>query len=454
MVPRVILVAMVVLLLVPLAPVGAAKVAFYESPLITDTANDFGSNGALDIAAVYVAEKFSYNQDTRTGLDVVDFRVELRAIGEMRNLQSQAVWYNVNFKAGGANQNLTVTATWDPNSGKPVVTPKCDPGSSTTCGFATADSIVLRTTSAAAGIFEGAVLADSWASSALATAAAPVYQDLAPHDNANAPSGQSPTPDGYGARYVATGGFPFFVVDAENGLFQYSVLGAEAKFEYEFHIAAGVAGDKVLVLFQVPEGWDLTPSRGTAGTVPLGEFSNVDGGATLAFSFTIQNDQGVEEGVTVPVVMEVVSLSGGHEVVQATVEVSGPKIADPEYTFSLQTPGPFKAGKASVLKAQVVGQSEGPIDGGSVDADLVYQGDVITTVAGVGKGGGTYEFTYSFPNAGDWTFDPYLSDRQPSPHHEFVVHVSKKGGLAPGPGLALLVVALGLVLGVARHRSA
>lgn len=426
-----------------MVPGAGAAVAYYEITIISDTAGDFQGNGALDLAFVHLGEKFAYNPDQNAGKTVVDIRLEVRSLGDLQSLGNQAVRYEFHYKTGGTASVSSVTASWAVGATGSAPKPEVQ-GS----GYSTADSIVIRIDAEAAGIAAGSAITESWATTALVSGDTTVVQDVAPHDNKNAPQASNEAPETFGAPYTASGGFPFITVESVAPLAQYSVEGGEVTYSFQFQVAAGVADDKVLVFFSPAPGWKIVPSRGVDEPEPRGEFTNVQGGDTLEFSFTMSHGGKPPPGTLQGLVMEVISLSGGHVLVDTTTTVSGAKITLPSYTFTLKTPGPFKAESASSLLVEISSLSAGGlVEGAEVSADFVFQNKLEQTVFGSAKGKGQYEFDYNFPQPGAWTVDAYVSSLSPSPHQEFTVEVEKKGGLSPGVGPALVVLTFLLPLG-------
>lgn len=422
-------------------PAVGAKGAFYEKTVAPDTNEDFGGNGALDILAIHVAEKFAYDLDAGTGQDVMDFRFEVRKLTDLQSLGNQAVRYDIHFKVDGADKTASISAIWTVGASGAAAKPTL-----TGSGYATADSIVVRLPTAELGLNAGSSVTGLWGSTNLVSGDTVVIQDVAPYDNKNAPAPPGATPTA-STPYEIQGGYPYIVVRALSPLTRYSVRGSEVRYEFDFRMAEGISGDRIIVLFpSAPTGWEITPSHGTAGPPPVGQVSNVDGGSTTPFFFSAASAQSPPAGVDVPILMEAITLSGGHAIIQTLTTVTEDRVTSPAYDFELLTPGPFKTGQASIASARITTAES--LVGQEVSADLLVGGKLQATVVGVAREAARYDFLYTFPAPGTWTVDVYVNSLAPSPHQAFQVLVEKEGGLAPGPelvGSALL--GLGIVAG-------
>lgn len=419
-------------------PASAAKPAYFESVVAKDTANDFGSNGALDIVAVHFAEKYRFNKDDRTGEYVLVIRWELRAISD--HPCGTTARYEATFTSGGQARNLYAGMTSTPGTGNEGCRLTAADGSGTVKLNDTSISLTIPAKSI--GLAPNATVTGICARSAVmapAPVGQPQYQDLVPFDNSNAPMSACPT-TGLPS-YTGKGIFPYVTAVAPDGLFRYSVNGAEVEFSLQVASHPAISGDQINVYFDIPDGWSVAPSQGTTGSSPVGSFTGGSGGTPRPFSFTVSNTQGASVGDTAQIGAAIISDTGGLVNLTALVEVSGEKIEDPSITVTLLSPGPFKAGQTSEVRVSF-GYGNDTIVGEQVKLDLMQGTKRLSTFVATEKGNGTYSALVQFPGAGTYTLDAYLSSLTPSPHQSFTVQVEKSGGLLPAPGLWSLILLL------------
>lgn len=415
---------------------AAATPQFFETVVVEDTDGDFEGRGWVDIVAVYVGEKFGFDPEKRIlkGNHAL-FRFELAAI---QPLTCSVVYrYDVEFMVDGAAKNATATmSTSAPSTGQDSCSLK--PGAGTQI---IGNSLVTAVPSDSLGIMPGSVISEVWAHSSIVGPAGLITQDVAPFDNANAASPSATKPGGTLLSYTAVGVYPFLRVVPLTPTEQYSVNGGEVEYAFQFFSHEAISNDNIRVRFEIPDGWTLSPSRGTTGADPEGQLSGGSAGSPVEFTFTTSATGIVNEGDVANIVMHVIADSGGYERINTITTVSGAKITDANLTFDLASKGPFKAEDASTIRFSA---SHPTIDlaGQALSID-VYQGTRrITTLTAKDVGAGVYEVQYSFPDAGEYRLDVYISSMKPSPHQEFTVSV-EKGGLAPGPGfLTILLVGL------------
>jgi YtkA-like protein len=452
-----------VLVLAVLAAAPAqAKTAprYFERLVAEDTENDYQSNGALDIVAIHLSERYSYSSETRSGNETVQFRLQLRDRDQIKQLPPDhnngtssyfvtPIQYTIGFTAGGKAQVYTVVlnqecivkaglsgAGADCNAREPVV-PK--PHYSTKDAESGGVTIVLVREKA--GLPVGTAISKVWAASALLSQGQATYQDVAPKDNANQPEGGAltapTTPD---KAYPLQGTFPFLTASMRSSALQYAIPGGSAAFVFEFRTNEGISGiDHVYVDAAPPAGWTIEGNLGT-------DFITTAGGQTVEYELRAKAPAFAKAGEQAKFTVKAsLQGAGGHQEIPVEVDVSGSKVEAPDYVFALQTPGPFKAESASVLRWQVAHDGV-PLEHFRVAADFLLNGKVVdAAIPATEKEPGVYEVAYTFSSGGAWTADLYIAELQPSPHAASQVVVSSAdGGLLPGFGLLGAWAALGL----------
>lgn len=426
---------------------AAATPTFFEATIVEDTADDYAGRSWADIVAVYVSEKFAFDPEKRIMKgNFLIFRVELGSPDPPIPCTT-SVQYDIHFTVDGAEKLVTgVVATDSPASQSNPCGRIPGAGGSAPVQFL-GSSLIIAVPSADFGLVPGSVIGEVWASSATIGGPSPIVHDIAPFDNTNTPSGQAAKPAGPFLSYTAVGVFPFLQVVPLTPTEQYSVNGGEIEYAFQFFSHEQVSNDNIRVRFELPDGWTLSPSRGTTGADPEGQLSGGSGGSPVEFTFTLSSTGIVNEADVAEVVMHVITDAGGYAQIKTLTTVSGAKITDSNLTFDLSSKGPFRAEDESTIRFSA---SHPTIDlaGQALSIDVFQGTRRITTLTAKDVGAGVYEVTYTFPDAGEYRLDVYISSMKPSPHQEFTVSV-EKGGLAPGPGfMTLLLVGL---LGVAGY---
>ena len=426
---------------------AAATPTFFEGTIVEDTEGDYSGREWADIVAVYVAEKFAFDPEKRIMKgNFLIFRIQLASQAAPIPCTT-SMQYDIHFTVDGAEKVVSaVVATDSPASQNNPCGRIPGPGGTAPVQFL-GDSVIMAVPSADFGVVAGSVIGEVWASSAVIGGPSPVVHDIAPHDNANTASGAAEKPAGPFLSYTAVGVFPFLRVVPLTPTEQYSVNGGEIEYAFQFFSHDQVSNDNIRVRFDIPDGWTLSPSRGTTGADPEGQLSGGSAGSPVEFSFTLSATGIVNEADVAEVLMHVITDAGGYEEIKTLTTVSGAKITDSNLTFDLASKGPFKAEDESTIRFSA---SHPTIDlaGQALSIDVFQGTRRITTLTAKDVGAGTYEVVYTFPDAGEYRLDVYISSMKPSPHQEFTVSV-EKGGLAPGPGfLTILLVGL---LGVAGY---
>lgn len=430
------------ILAVPTAPAVPAPAQFFETTVVADTPSDFSANGALDIVAVHVAEKYSFDIDNSTGRETVQFRIELRNREEFRNIAAPLgetkFTYILGYKVGGtaAVHSVEMSTTCSAGTGGPDCTPPRVPAPHATHQDFGVTVII---DAVANGLVPGATVTDVYAMSATSAGGSLVYQDLAPKDNANVSEGQEPTPAVFGDPIVLQGTYPFIEAQPKGPSNRFAVPGNEASYVVQFRTVEGLVGvDTVRVFYQAPEGWTIT------STVEPPAITVQGGGEEFDLGFSAKAPQFAKVGDTATIILEaILTKAGGRALMATTTTVTEARISDPLYSFDLATKGPFKAGDESSLRASV--QRDGvPLLYHSVKMDFVKDGQVTDTVTATGGSDGSYAANYTFPSSGAWTVDLYVADFLPAPHATFPVEVQGDGGGLPGFEVVAALGALAL----------
>jgi hypothetical protein len=194
------------------------------------------------------------------------------------------------------------------------------------------------------------VISDVWAFSSTVVGGQTFVHDAAPQDNSNSPSVSAVKPSVPLLSYNALGVFPFITVEPMTPLEQYSVNGAEVQYKFQFFSHPELKDDNIRVRFQIPEGWTLSPSRGSTGADPEGQMSGGSNGEPVEFAFTASATGIVNDGDVATIVMDVITDAGGHVQILTHTTVSGPKISDANFTLDLTSKGPFKAEDETAIR--------------------------------------------------------------------------------------------------------
>jgi hypothetical protein len=414
---------------------AAATPSFQETVVVEDTDGDFAGREALDIVAVYVTETFGYDPEKKIllGNNVV-FRIEV--VSPDAVTCGTMAKYEVLYKVDGAEHNASASVFNNPSNVQSPCSPAVSPGANRV-----GNSLIVVMPAASLGVVPGSQLTDFWARSSVGPyngAGSFTDQDIAPNDNANSPSPPGTVPTEGLLSYTSIGVFPFINVVPSVPTEQYSVNGGEVEYAFQFFSHEGLSSDNIRVRFEIPEGWTVSPSRGSTGKDPEGQLSGGSGGTPVEFTFTASSTGIVNEGDVANVIMHVITDSGGYQKVVTTTTVSGAKISDANLTFDLQSKGPFTAEETSTIRFK----AEHPtidLAGETLSIDVYSGTRRITTLTAKPMGAGVYEVMYSFPGQGEFRLDFFISSMKPSPHQEFTVNV-EKGGLAPGPGFAMILL--------------
>ncbi|HLE47138.1 MAG TPA: hypothetical protein VI818_02485 [Candidatus Thermoplasmatota archaeon] len=427
-----------------LPAIVTAKTNFDEVTVVTDTEGDFMADGALDIVAVHIAERYRYILDEKRGDDVVAVRFELRSHNDLKC--NTAARYDLVYDAGGPK-----TIAGGMSSAFSTGSNGCVPQPNDITGKTTIDStgsLVVTVAKATLGLVDGAELKGLYAISYSSSGGQAVAQDVAPHNNNNAPQ-SAPPPTGR-QNYFLKGTFPYVTVAPSTSLNQYSVGGQEVKYSFKVATHPELRDENIRVRFQIPPDWSVAPSQGTTGADPEGQFTAANDGTARDFAFSLSATGIANEGDVVPVIMEVITDRGGHANITTLTTVSGAKITDPNLTISLLTPGPFDTGTSEVRMS--VANATGPLNNIRFALEVTKPGHRSTYEA-ENVGNGTWKALVNFKDAGSYTVDAYVSSVKPSPHQTFVVQV-EEGGLAPAPGMPMiLLLVAGLALWRLRSRA-
>jgi len=432
---------------------ASISVQYFERTAATDKEADFDAgNGALDIIAVHVSERYSYDSGNRTGNETLQFRIELRqrdAIRQMppenngpNGIELTPIEYTLGFSAGGKDRTFTARLTQfctlaAPPQGSGL---DCREPKMTAPNFSTKDGgVTFVINRAKEGLPVGTAISKVWAASATVTQGQATYQDVAPKDNANQPEATEPQPPANDKSLVLEGTFPFLTMTLLSSAQQYAVPGGPASFVLQFRTHDKLNGiDHVFLDFKAGPGWTFDGNLGT-------DFVTTAGGQVIEYEFIAKAPAFASPGQDVPIIVNAsTQSSGGHASLPVSVRVSGAKVDAADYVFTLETPGPFKAESASVFRWKIE-RDGAPLEHYKVAADFILNKKAVDSPVGAEeKEPGVYEASFTFPSGGSWTVDPFIIELQPSPHHEFPVDVqSAKGGLLPGFGLLGAWVALG-----------
>ncbi|MBI2077631.1 MAG: hypothetical protein HYT80_04555 [Euryarchaeota archaeon] len=436
------LLALLALVAAALPQPVAAAANFDETTIVTDTADDFAGDGSLDIVAVHIAERYRYNVEERRGDDTIAVRFQMRSVDDLKC--GSAIKVELTFMAGGQAKKVAggVANAFAGQAG-------CVKSANDITGKTVFDatSITVIVAKAALGLTDGTSLTGIYAISYLVSAAQDVGEDVAPHPNQNAP--QSAPPTSGMLSHVLVGNFPSVTVTPITPLEQFSVGGQEIKYQFAFASHPMLRDENLRVRFTMPQGWTVSPSQGRTGADPEGQLTAANDGVPRDFSFSLSATGIAEEGDVVPVLMQVISDRGGLVNVTTLTTVSGAKIPAPNPTIGLLTPGPFETG--SQERRLSVANLSGPLSNIRFALEVTKPGQRATYDAEA-LGNGTFKATVNFKSEGSHTVDGYISSLRPSPHQQFVVQV-EDGGLAPGPGVPLFLVVVGLAVLALRRRS-
>lgn len=424
---------------------------YFETKVVEDTAEDFAANGALDIVAVHASEKYSYNPDTATGMEVVQFRIQVANLGQMQQFNGQVpIDFYVGFKANGKEMSVNATLTQ-------TCVPSPPPGGTIIQCYApkipkphynqTDDGVTLVLDRTVAGLPIGAIVSDIWAATATVSSGGKVYQDVAPKDNANQPEGaELAAPGTKGGPVTLQGTFDFLSMETLTPLERFVVPGGTTGFVVKFRTHDKIVGiDHVYVHYVSPPGWTITGNLGS-------DFITTAGGQSIEYEFTVKAPQTAKKGDTAKITMDAaLATAGGRQVLDVTATASGSRVEVPGYAFALKAAGPFKAEQTSTLTWTATFEGA-PLVNVPLKADFILNQKTVDTVALVGKPDGTYSAAYSFPSGGSWTVDVFVSDLDPAPHKTFDVQVkAADGSFLPSLGPFVVMAALA-GLAVARRR--
>lgn len=433
---------LVALLLVPTNV--SAQPAFYETVLVVDEPDDF-PQGALDIKGLFVKEVYPYDSIEGKGRDLVVIRLEPRSLPDSSQCfvaaaqvsqQVCSIRYDIHFEVAGHPHSQFV------KFGPQGSAPRCCPIEESSGAVAFNQSSVLFLLDRVdVGLVPGAAITKLYATSAFVRGDQTQKGDRAPGNNDNLPYDQRPEiSNEFAPPYQVRGTFPFFDVEVLDGLVRNSVGGQQVKFSFKIKPTSGVVDDTIRVRFDTPEGWSITPSRGTTGADPTGLITGISAGMAVAFDVSASANDIVNEGDLAPIGVHFHSASEGHVFMIATVRVTGSYIEDADYAFQVRDSGPFEAGSTATLRFSILDDALEPRAGLPVDAVFSKANRRVATVPAEPKGE-SYEATYTFPSPGTWNVILALRGPTPAPHTAFTVEVEGQGG-APGIGLP---VTLGLL---------
>jgi hypothetical protein len=420
-----------------------ASPAYFEKQLFTDASNDINVGG-YDILGVYATERFRFQFDTAyvpLG-DGIFFRIVPRNIDE--NPNSGLMRYHIHYTLNGQSRETWADVGVD--QGVAVV-------KESNASFAQVkNKEVIIVVGYDMATLTTPSVTSVWAATSAIVGPQRVWFDVAPRDNQGAPAGTSATAPATTGSYTIRGPFPFVRVDPASPLRLNSVQGAEVRFAFRVVPDANVSGELVRFLFTKPAGWAIEPSRGEGGANPIGSLPNI-GPLPVDFSVSVNAPLAPPIGTLVAFPMEMVSGSGSHQVFNLTVNVTGPKILDPNYSFQAASALKAKQGETARLLFTVLNDGAALDNESLVSADFIKDGQVVATVDGRRQTPEAHEIAFNFPSEGDWTIDVYVSSLKPSPHQEFAIKVSS-GGVAglPGPSGPLVVLALVALALVLRRR--
>lgn len=427
--------------------------AFFESALLTDTPDDFPGNGGLDVVAVHVFETYSFDFERRQENlgNTVSVRIEVADLSELATPTTPR--FHVFATLNDTMQNLWVDLVFEGGTGGC----QCWRPGETAAGVSGAingTSVTMTIPYSLFGLAEGQSIDGVWVATSLGGGEERFYQDVAPMDNGGLPAGPgTPATPGGATAITLQGPFPFVELVPKGPLERFSAEGAEVKYPFEVRPHPQLSGEIVIMLFEVPEGWVLEPSRGSGGATPSGQIANLNGGTTLGFDVTVSSDFFPPIGSEANVTMEVVSSSGAHDLFEMVTTVTGPKLNSSEYKFDMLSPPSASAGDTTQLEFSVLTANGSALPSGlAVKVDMMQAGEIVETVPAKGDGNGTFVAEYAFPSEGQWTADVYISNLRPSPHQAFDVNVSG-GGLVPGPGVAALFAAAAVAFLAYRRRD-
>lgn len=436
--------AFLVGLAVPAAQATAPK-AYFETLVAQDKDGDYASNGALDITAVYLGERYTYDQGNATGYDSVEFRLDLRNPKEFETFEGQVPFdYLVGFKANGKDMTVEANLTQTCSPGSPTANPiVCTAPTMPKPHHTAGDGgVVLKLNRALAGLPVGTAITDVYAASATVTNGQKVWQDVVPMDNANQPAGPTLTPPATkGPGAVLKGTYPFLTGVLKSPATQFAVTGGQVGFVVGFRTDDNAKNlDHVWFKYAAPVGWTVEGNLGN-------DFITTAGGQKIEYEFTVKAPPAAAKGTTVDVVMDAaLEGAGGHVVVPVKVQVTGARVEDPSYAFDLTTKGPFKAERQSTLAWKVL-HDGAPLANFQAKADFVLNSRTVDSLDVKGGSDGVYKVNYSFPQGGTWTVDLFVSELQPSPHHVATVEVkAADGGILPGVGALGAVLAFAVAL--------
>lgn len=440
--------SLVLVLAVVFVPAASAEARYFETTVLTDAADDYAANGALDIVALHVAEKYSIASGT--GRDTFQVRVELRNLQDFENYVGQTkLEVTLGYKVNGVDATHTATVSQVCYVPPPQTRPMCesmtvDPAPS----FASPGTgVTFVLDSATLGLLPGSVVSDLYAATATLHQDQRAYHDVAPADNRNQPHGFMLEPAERGGSYTIEGGYPFLAQEALAPTERFIVAGGEQTFPVRYTIHGDQAGlDRVALLYAMPEGWAVEANLGSDFVVSQpGEVVDVD--------FRVRAPTTAAIGDTADIVIDAVLVqAGGHVERPLHLVVSGPRVEIPGYSFALVQPAQVEAAGDPPLKVRVLYLDQ-PLVRHRVAADFRVDGAREATVTAVEEGDGVYALPFAFPRGGTWDVDVYVSELEPSPTHTFTVEVDG-AAQAPAPGWSFALLLVGLAWTVRRRLGA
>lgn len=432
-------------------PTATAQAGNDEREVVTD-AEDYPSNGALDIVGVYVNEAARYDFDRRVYLgNWLNVRIQFRDLGEINTVPGGTIFAHVWVTMNGTAQEFWGGAM------VPLVSNENEPQfvEGNVPGRLSQDSLIFEIAYASFDLNVGMMATGVFAASST-NPDQPVFHDVAPEEGSGAPAGPNPpaAPEGSGS-FVLEGPYPYAVLTPTGPLSKLSALGRLVSFGFIVEGGVGVSGEHVRIYFVVPPEWSLDPSRGDVTPAgPVGEITNLGEGQSLEFRADVTAKAIVAVNSTYTILMEMVSDRGAHQLFTLTITVTEPRFESPDYNFTLLSAPEATAGEPATLEIGLTDASGAPLTEGQGAIDFFKDGRLIETATGPIDANGTFTVTYSFPSDGTWMADAYLASMDPAPHRVFTIEVGSGGALGvPGPGLgALLAAVLGLALALRRRR--
>lgn len=448
--------------------VSAPAPKYYETQLIVDTEGDYVTNGALDIAAVYVSERYVYNDTDKSGKDVVHFRVNVTKLDDIGLLATPniggiapapipgepvdvRVEYIVNytlFNIINYTFNATVKVTCTFSTGGSVR--ECTDPTANAPNFVPSDKsgVIIVVDPARVFLRPGINITKPFAVSALLNVNnTKTYQDLAPKDNQNVPTGATVAPEAFGSDYTLRGTYPFLTASLTGPASQFAVAGGKATFAAVLNVDANLTGaDSIAVNFLgAPAGWDVSTTLGE-------KFDLTGGGRQIAYEFEVMAPTTAKEGDRATLVLDAVLLvAGGHARLTTITVVSPPRVDLPAYAFELQPPPALKEKKQATLAVKILKDGL-PFERAGTGADFLLGGQKVGSAEGNYTKDGLYEFGFTFPKKGNWTMDAYVSELKPSPHKSFFLDVKENKKFLPAFEAAFAAAALATAVSLRRSR--